>query len=98
MEPITVAEFTGIERLLVELERLVDAGDLTGREEQRVHAMSAFIRDAHSETEPGVTPRWRLVGPVRAALRYVVRDLPRDGLALIKFVELLGDIGWTNIL
>jgi hypothetical protein len=95
---ITVAELNGIERLLAELERLVEGSDLTALQEQRVHAMSAFIRDAQTETEPGVTPRWRLVGPVRAALRYVVRDLPRDGLALVKFVELLGDIGWTNIL
>lgn len=96
LEPITVHEIRGVERLLGELERAIERGSLSDFNERRIVAMADVIREAQIEAEPDDTPRWRVIGAVRNGLRYALKDLPRDGLALVKFVEILDDMGWTD--
>lgn len=97
LEPITAVELAGIERVLSVLEQQVRDGDLDQFIERRVLAIADIIRAERVAATPEVTERWVLVGPVRAALRYVLRDLPRDGLALVKFAEILAAINWHQL-
>ena len=97
LEPITERELAAIETVLSGLEREVEAGNLTPLQEQRVLAMADLIRTTQIEATPNETERWKLVGPVRAALRYVTRQLPRDGLAWYGFARVLDDINWSTL-
>jgi len=59
--------------------------------------MAQLIQAEHRDTEPGKSPRWRLIGVVRSALRYGLKDLSKDALAFSNLVEIPGDIDWPNV-
>lgn len=97
LDPISAAELAGIEPILAELWRAIDGGLLTPAQEHQIIAMAELLRDEHSSATAEDTKRWKLAGPLRACLRYLLRHAPRDALAWMKIVDLLEKIGWSSL-
>ena len=97
LDPISSREVATIEPLLGELWSAMDQNSLSEIHQAQILAMAELIKAAQLETVPGETQRWKLVGTVRAALRYLAKEVPRDALAWWKLVELLNDVDWTTI-
>ncbi len=97
LEPITPEEHAGVEPILGELWAAVDAGGLTTGQRHQILAMAELIKAQHLAAEPGETERWKLVGPIRAALKYLAKEAPRDALAWWKLIELLEKINWSTL-
>lgn len=97
LDPITVGEFRAIEGVLRLLADAVAEGNPTERDAQLIRAMYDLIRSEQMDTVPGETKRHRLVDVVGAAARYMVKELPKDGLAWWKFAELMHGINWHRV-
>lgn len=98
LEPITDREYGQIERVLQVLWDAAATESLTAAQEAQILAIARLIEDQHRDTTPGRTERWKLVGPLRAGLRYLSKELPKDALAWWKLTELLIEIDWSNVL
>lgn len=92
LEPISVEEIAGTEPILEELWRAVHHEELTEAQRAQISAMAELLKAQQMEMVPGQTARWKLVGPMRLFLRYLVKEAPRDALAWWKLVELLTKI------
>ena len=97
LEPISVEEIAGTEPILEELWRAVHHEELTEDQRAQISAMAELLRAQQMEMVPGQTARWKLVGPMRLFLRYLVKEAPRDALAWWKLVELLTKINWSTL-
>lgn len=95
LEPITAAELTKIEGILGLLTSHFHEEDPDKDPEirERIRAAVVLLTDTRNEAESGTTPRWRVVGAVRQALRYlVVKGIgPAVGGS---FVAILNEMGW----
>lgn len=97
LAPLSTPEFASIETILSELWKALDQDGLSEVHQAQIVAMAELIKIAQLEAVPGETPRWKVVGTVRAALRYLAKDVPKDALAWWKLIELLEQIDWTTI-
>lgn len=97
LEPISVRELTAVEGILSVLWEALGTEDLTDVQRGQIMAMADLIRAEQVASAPEVTPRWRLVGVVRGALRYLVKEAPRDALAWWKLADLLQAIDWHHV-
>ena len=97
LEPISEEEIAGIEPILEELWQAVYCNELTEAQQVQIHAMAELLKAQQMEMIPGQTERWKLVGPLRSILRYLLKEAPRDALAWWKFIELLNKINWSTL-
>lgn len=97
LEPLSPREVATIEPLLSELWAALERESLSDIHRAQIMAMADLIKAEQMASVPGETPRWKLVGTVRAALRYLAKDVPRDALAWWKLIELLEKIDWTTV-
>ena len=97
LEPISVEEIAGIEPILEELWQAVHCKELTEAQQVQIHVMAELLKAQQMEMIPGQTERWKLVGPLRSILRYLLKEAPRDALAWWKFIELLNKINWSTL-
>ncbi len=95
--PVTADEIAGIEPILAELWSAVDNEDLTEVQRAQIVTMANLIQAEQRAAVPGETTRWKLVGTVRAALKYLAKEAPRDALAWWKLAELLEKIDWSTL-
>lgn len=96
LEPVTVTELRGLEALLEQLWQFVGSGELDAVHEHQLRSMVEFIEESRRAAEPGETPRWQLVGPVREALRRIWPE-GRNLSGWMKVVETLQNIGWNEL-
>ena len=96
-QPISAREIAGIEPILSILWQAIDNDQLTETHRAQIRAMADFLREQLIETVPGRTERWKLIGPMRAVFRYLVKEVPRDALAWWKLTELLAKINWSTL-
>ena len=97
LEPISAEEIAGIEPILEELWQAVHSRELTEAQQVQIRAMAELLKAQQMEMIPGQTERWKLVGPLRLVLRYLVKEAPRDALAWWKIIELLDKINWSTL-
>lgn len=98
LEPITRREYEGVEAVLSTLWEAVASGDLSDGHRAQIQALAEVIASEHRDTEPGHTPRWRLVGVVRSTIRYLAKaDLPRNALAWKALLDVLVKVDWPNV-
>ena len=97
LEPISVEEIAGIEPILDELWRAIYHEELTEAQQAQIRAMAELLKAQQIEMVPGQSERWKLVGPLRLFLRYLVKEAPKDALAWWKLVELLTKINWSTL-
>ena len=97
LEPISVEEIAGTEPILEELWRAIDHEELTVAQQAQIRAMAELLKAQQVEMIPGQTERWKLVGPMRLFLRYLVKEAPTDALAWWKLAELLTKINWSTL-
>lgn len=98
LQPVTAREVAGVEAILQHLWVAIDGGLLSAAQCHQVQAMAELIQEERRTTEPGTSPRWKLIGPVRTVLRYLAREAPRDALAWWKLVELLDKLDWRGLI
>lgn len=95
LEPITAGELTKIEGILGLLSGYLheDDPDTDPEMRERIRAAIVLLTDTRNEAESNVTPRWRVVGAMRQAIRYVViKGIgPAVGGSL---VAILNEMGW----
>ena len=97
LEAISAEEIAGTEPILAELWTAIDSDELTEPQRAQIQAMAELLKAQRMEMVPGQTERWKLVGPMRSVLRYLVKEVPKDALAWWKFVELLTKINWSTL-
>jgi hypothetical protein len=97
LEPITATERGAIERILTILGEAQQAGSLTPWQEHQIILMADLIRTARDEAVPEVTERWKVVGVVGGALRYLARELPEDVVKWAAAGVVLSNIDWNNL-
>ena len=97
LEPISAEEIAGTEPILAELWRAIDNDELTDGQRAQIQAMAELLKAQRIEMIPGQTERWKLVGPMRSVLRYLMKEAPRDVLAWWKVAELLAKINWSTL-
>lgn len=97
LEPITAQELANIEPILQELWKALDRDTLSPAQRHQIVAMGKLIEVEQRAAELGETERWKLIGPIRAALKYLAKEAPRDALAWWKLAELLEKIEWSTL-
>jgi hypothetical protein len=97
LEPVTVRELRGVEQIIGQLWASVEEAALTETQEAQIILMADLIKAQQVSSNAGQTPRWQIVGAVRSALTYLVREAPKDALAWWKLAELLARIDWHNL-
>lgn len=97
LEPVTIEELRGVERILSVLEDAITNGTLSDFQERRILTIAEMIREARNDADADTTERWKLIGPIRTGLRYVIKDVPKDVLAWWKLSEILTEINWTEL-
>lgn len=97
LQAITVRELAGIEPILAELWKALDSDLLSEVQQHQLRSMAELIKEQVQEAEPGKTERWKIIGPIRSALRYLATGVPRDALAWWKLIDLLQKIDWPNV-
>jgi hypothetical protein len=97
LEPVSRKEIAGLESILAELWRAIDRDELNDIHRAQVLAMADLLKAQQLDATPGTTERWRVVGPVRAILKYLLKEVPKDALAWWKLIELLGKIHWSAL-
>ncbi len=94
LEPVTPIELHGVELILGHLQRLVESGKLTELEQQQVMAMADMIRTRQRRTEPGRSPRWKMIAAVLGAAAWVATVVPP---AANEIADLAERIGWLSM-
>lgn len=97
LEPVSRKEIAGLEPILAELWRAIDRDELTETHRTQIRAMADLLKAQQLAATPGTTERWRVVGPVRAILKYLLKEVPKDALAWWKLIELLSKIHWSTL-
>jgi hypothetical protein len=97
LEPVTQRELAGLEPILAELWRAIGDEDLAEVHRVQIIAMAELLKAQQVAATPGITERWKLVGPIRAALAYLLKEVPKDVLAWWKLIELLQKIDWNTV-
>ena len=97
LKPIGKKELATVEPILAQLWRALDAEWLTEPQQAQILAMAKLLEGQALDAIPGETERWKIVGPLRAILKYLAKELPRDALAWWKLIELLQQIEWVAL-
>lgn len=97
LEPVSARELAGLEPILAELWRTIDEGALSDSQRHQIMAMAELLTSQRAGAVAGSTPRWSMVGSVRAVLKYLMKEMPRDALAWWKLIELLERIDWSTL-
>lgn len=95
--PISVRELEGLEPILAILWNALEQKGLSTVHERQIMAMAELIAEVRQSAEPNESERWTLVGVIRGALKYLLREVPKDVLAWWKLIDLLRAIDWTNV-
>ena len=94
LEPITQPEHAATERILNLLGEARASGRLTGWQEDQIVLMADLIRASREEAVPDETERWKVVGVVGGALRYLARELPDDVVKWGAAGVILTNVDW----
>lgn len=99
LEPISGDEFRGVEVFLAHLWELTESGQLSPGVAAQLRALAAAIEDERRETEVASSPRWRLVGLVRAVGRAFMRseDFSKNLAAASLMAQALTRIDWHSV-
>jgi len=95
-EPFTVDQYASIEGILGWLWEAAAGDKLTDGQQAQIRAIAQLIEDERRDTVPNETKREVMVRFVRRGLKYIVREMPKDFLALAKLNEILNDAGWIE--
>lgn len=92
-QPITQAEFAGIEAILTQLQRAIQLGELTEAQQDQVQLMAQALQREQQSAEPGRTARRGLFHAVWFIVR-MLRMLPLPDEFWVELADLLRSIGW----
>ena len=97
LEPITVDELRGLEALTRLLHQHGSGTGLSDAEEELILLLARLIEDQRRAATLGTTPRFGLVGVVKAAIEFSKKDLPTTVVLWSQAAPILESIGWPSL-